>query len=44
MMKKKERTKCLIFTRVVGYLRATDMFNEGKLAEYKDRKVFTTKK
>jgi len=37
----KGRTKCNVFTRVCGYLRPTSSFNEGKAAEYKDRKTFT---
>lgn len=38
----KERTKCAVFSRVVGYLRATSMWNDGKFSEYGDRKVFRT--
>ena len=37
---KKQRTKCEVYSRVVGYLRPTSMWNEGKLAEYKDRVNF----
>jgi len=36
----KKRTRCEVWSRVVGYMRATSMFNEGKLEEFKDRKVF----
>lgn len=36
----KKRTKTQIFSRVCGYLRPTSQFNEGKEAEFKDRKVF----
>ena len=32
--------KCLVYSRVVGYLRPVDHWNEGKQAEFKDRKMF----
>lgn len=35
-----KRTKCLIYSRVVGYLRPISMWNEGKKAEFKDRLTF----
>lgn len=35
-----ERTKCEVWSRVVGYLRPTSRWNEGKLAEFNDRKTF----
>lgn len=34
------RTKCQIWSRVVGYLRPTDKWNEGKQEEFNDRRVF----
>jgi len=34
------KTKCEIYSRVVGYLRPVDNWNEGKQAEFKDRKYF----
>jgi ribonucleoside-triphosphate reductase len=34
------RTKCEIWSRVCGYLRPLQQWNEGKEAEFKDRKVF----
>jgi len=37
---KRERTKCAVWSRVVGYLRPTSSWNEGKISEMKDRKVF----
>jgi len=37
-----KRTKCEIWARVVGYLRPTSKWNEGKLSEFKDRQVFQT--
>ena len=41
--KNKGRTKCIVWARSVGYLRPTGNFNEGKLAEFKDRKTFKVK-
>ena len=35
-----ERSKCEVWSRVVGYLRPTSKWNEGKLAEFKDRNLF----
>jgi len=35
-----ERTKCEVYSRVVGYLRPVDQWNTGKRAEFKDRKTF----
>ena len=37
---KKERTPCLIYSRVCGWLSPTANFNLGKAAERKDRKDF----
>lgn len=37
------RTKCEIWSRVVGYLRPTNQFNDGKQAEFKDRTMFNCK-
>ena len=34
---------CEIYSRVVGYLRPVSQWNEGKLAEFSDRKVFKIK-
>jgi ribonucleoside-triphosphate reductase len=39
-----ERTKCLRYTRVVGYIRPLNTWNEGKQAEFLDRKVFEVEK
>ncbi len=36
----KERTKCERYSRIVGYLRPVQQWNEGKRAEFEDRKVF----
>lgn len=38
--KKLERTRCEIYSRVVGYLRPVKQWNEGKQEEFGDRKVF----
>ena len=35
-----ERTKCEVFTRVVGYIRPVENWNRGKREEYKDRVVY----
>lgn len=35
-----ERTKCEVYSRVVGYIRPISQWNDGKLSEYKDRKEF----
>jgi len=34
------KTKCEVYSRVVGYLRPVDCWNEGKAEEFKDRKLF----
>ena len=34
------KTKCEVYSRVVGYLRPIEQWNEGKLEEFKDRKNF----
>lgn len=36
----KERTKCEVYSRVVGYLRPVNQWNPGKKQEFKDRIVF----
>lgn len=40
-LKDSERTRCEIWTRVMGYHRPTSSFNLGKLQEHKDRKKFS---
>jgi len=40
MLAEDERTRCEVWTRVMGYLRPVSCFNEGKQAEYRDRKWF----
>ncbi len=39
---KTERTKCEVYSRVVGYLRPVQQWNDGKRAEFRDRKTFDT--
>ena len=34
------KTRCEVYSRVVGYLRPVDNWNEGKREEFKDRKAF----
>ena len=36
------RTRCEIWSRVVGYLRPINKWNSGKEAEFKDRIMFKT--
>lgn len=38
--KEERRTRCEVFSRVVGYIRPVNTWNDGKTAEFKDRKVF----
>jgi len=38
-----KRTKCQIYSRVVGYIQPICQWNEGKQEEFKDRKVFDLK-
>lgn len=39
-MQKQERTRCEIWTRVMGYHRPVSNFNIGKKAEHMNRKHF----
>ncbi|MCD6558026.1 MAG: hypothetical protein J7K31_03295 [Candidatus Aenigmarchaeota archaeon] len=34
------KTRCEVFSRVVGYLRPVNQWNDGKQAEFADRKTF----
>jgi anaerobic ribonucleoside-triphosphate reductase len=36
-----QRTKCEVYSRVVGYIRPVQQWNDGKQAEYADRKTFS---
>jgi ribonucleoside-triphosphate reductase len=40
---KGEETECTVFSRIVGYLRPVDQWNEGKQEEFKDRALFDRK-
>jgi ribonucleoside-triphosphate reductase (formate) len=35
-----KRTKCDVYSRVVGYVRPVRQWNSGKQSEFKDRKLF----
>lgn len=35
-----KRTKCIVYTRVMGYHRPVESFNIGKKSEHKQRKMF----
>ncbi|MBP6687899.1 MAG: hypothetical protein KA160_08580 [Lacibacter sp.] len=37
---KEQRTKCLVYTRVMGYHRPVESFNIGKKGEHQQRKHF----
>lgn len=39
-----ERTKCEVWTRVMGYHRPVDSFNIGKQGEVAERKYFDERK
>ena len=39
-LKDEERTRCEVWSRVMGYYRPVTYFNPGKQQEYKDRKPF----
>ena len=40
-LNQEERTKCLVYTRVMGYHRPVESFNIGKRGEHKQRLHFT---
>ncbi len=35
-----KRTKCMVYTRVMGYHRPVESFNIGKKGEHRERKQF----
>jgi hypothetical protein len=37
---KEKRTRCLVYTRVMGYHRPIESFNIGKMGEHKERIPF----
>jgi anaerobic ribonucleoside-triphosphate reductase len=39
-----KRTKCEVYSRVVGYLRPLSQYNKGKQEEFRLRKTFTPNK
>ena len=39
-----KRTKCQVFSRVMGYIRPVEFYNEGKKSEHYSRKWFTMEK
>ena len=39
-----QRTKCLVYTRVMGYHRPVESFNIGKKGEHKQRLHFSENK
>lgn len=43
-LSEEERQKCEIWTRVMGYHRPVSGFNDGKKAEYNERKCFSEEK
>jgi ribonucleoside-triphosphate reductase len=41
--KEQKRTRCEVYSRIVGYLRPVSQWNKGKRAEFKDRTLFNNK-
>ncbi|MCK5023050.1 MAG: hypothetical protein KAS04_02660 [Candidatus Aenigmarchaeota archaeon] len=39
-----KRTKCEVYSRIVGYYRPVNQWNDGKQAEFTDRKTFVPDK
>ncbi len=39
-MHESERTKCEVYSRIVGYLRPVSQWNQGKKEEFADRKTY----
>ncbi|HCZ19429.1 MAG: hypothetical protein GXX07_08105 [Wolinella succinogenes] len=39
-----KRTKCMVYTRVMGYHRPVESFNTGKKGEHKERLFFEESK
>ncbi|MGE4587525.1 MAG: ribonucleoside triphosphate reductase, partial [Mangrovibacterium sp.] len=39
-----EKQKCTVFSRIVGYLRPVDQWNDGKQAEFRQRRLFDYEK
>jgi ribonucleoside-triphosphate reductase (formate) len=36
------KTKCEVYSRVVGYIRPVEQWNDAKQEEFHDRKVFSS--
>ncbi len=39
-LKPEERTRCEVYSRVVGYHRPVENWNKGKQSEHRDRQYF----
>ncbi len=39
-----ERTKCMVYSRSMGFIRPVDNFNVGKFSEFSERKTFVEEK
>ena len=39
-LKEEERTRCEVWTRVMGYHRPVTSFNKGKKSEHRERRFF----
>jgi anaerobic ribonucleoside-triphosphate reductase len=39
-LRDEERTRCEVWTRVMGYFRPVSQFNTGKQSEYAERRAF----
>jgi len=35
-----QRTECIVYSRVVGWITPTKCYNNGKISEYRDRKTY----
>ena len=40
MSVEEKRTRCEVYSRVVGYISPTNMYNKGKKEEFKDRVTY----
>lgn len=43
-MKKVQRQKCEVYSRVVGFIRPIRQWNDGKVSEFHDRCTFSSDK
>lgn len=37
-----ERTRCEVYSRIVGYMRPVEQWNDGKKEEFRNRETFET--